>query len=163
MGRGQAERLMPMLEELLSAHNATWADLSAIGVGVGPGNFTGIRISVAAARGLSLALGIPAYGVDSFAAIALGQPGPCLSTLPAPRGQLYLRAPDSAPQIVPAETAADYDLPVVSLPSPTRLAENIARIAASGQGTSPPAPLYVRAADAAPSKTPPPAILANDA
>ena len=42
-----------------------WRDLSAIGVGTGPGNFTGIRISVAAARGLALSLGVPAVGLDA--------------------------------------------------------------------------------------------------
>ncbi|MEC9312383.1 MAG: tRNA (adenosine(37)-N6)-threonylcarbamoyltransferase complex dimerization subunit type 1 TsaB, partial [Pseudomonadota bacterium] len=45
MTRGQAERLMPLLEEVLATGGATWADLDAIGVGVGPGNFTGIRIA----------------------------------------------------------------------------------------------------------------------
>ena len=50
MARGQAERLFPLLEALLSQAGVTWRDLSAIGVGTGPGNFTGIRIAVAAAR-----------------------------------------------------------------------------------------------------------------
>ena len=59
MARGQAEHLMPMLEEVLAAHGLAWRDLDAIGVGTGPGNFTGIRISVAAARGLALGLGCP--------------------------------------------------------------------------------------------------------
>ena len=66
MKRGQAERLMPMLEEVLQAEGAVWEELHAIGVGIGPGNFTGIRISVSAARGLALALGIPAIGVSAF-------------------------------------------------------------------------------------------------
>ena len=57
MGRGQAERLFPLLEELLAEGGVTWRDLTALGVGTGPGNFTGIRISVAAARGLALSLG----------------------------------------------------------------------------------------------------------
>ena len=66
MKRGQAERLMPMLEETLVSAGKTWQDLDALAVGVGPGNFTGIRIAVAAARGLSLALNIPAIGVTQF-------------------------------------------------------------------------------------------------
>ncbi|MEO0991117.1 MAG: tRNA (adenosine(37)-N6)-threonylcarbamoyltransferase complex dimerization subunit type 1 TsaB, partial [Pseudomonadota bacterium] len=66
MARGQAERLIPLLEETLSAEGLTWKDLDAIGVGVGPGNFTGIRISVSAARGLALGLAIPAFGVSTF-------------------------------------------------------------------------------------------------
>ena len=66
MAKGQAEHLMPMLLEVLAAGNAELADLDAIAVGIGPGNFTGIRISVSAARGLALALGIPAVSVSTF-------------------------------------------------------------------------------------------------
>ncbi len=66
MARGQAERLMPMLEEVLKSEGAVWEELDAIAVGVGPGNFTGIRIGVAAARGLAFSLGIPAIGVSTF-------------------------------------------------------------------------------------------------
>ena len=63
MTKGQAERLMPMLEEILAATGVGWRDLAAIGVGTGPGSFTGTRIAVAAARGLALGLAIPAVGV----------------------------------------------------------------------------------------------------
>ena len=163
MGRGQAERLIPMLEALLTQAGKGWTDLSAIGVGIGPGNFTGIRISVAAARGLALALAIPARGVDSFDATALGHAGSCLPTLPAPRGQIYLRLPGQAPTLAPAGTATAHGLPVLTPPTPARLAENIARIAATGGGCVPAAPLYVRPADAAPSRMPPPVLLADDA
>ena len=64
MSRGQGEHLIGLLEDLLSKKGYTWGDLDTIGVGIGPGNFTGIRISVAAARGLALSLGIPAIGVS---------------------------------------------------------------------------------------------------
>ncbi len=50
---------MPLLEEMLAEAGAAWGDLAPIGVGIGPGNFTGIRISVAAARGLALGAGHP--------------------------------------------------------------------------------------------------------
>ena len=71
MRKGQAERLMPMIEETLADAKISLSDLTAIGVGIGPGNFTGIRISVSAARGLALALGIPAIGVSLLDALAL--------------------------------------------------------------------------------------------
>ena len=44
MAKGQAERLMPMLEEVLAEGGATWRDLAVIGVGTGPGSFTGVRV-----------------------------------------------------------------------------------------------------------------------
>ncbi|MCY3876408.1 MAG: tRNA (adenosine(37)-N6)-threonylcarbamoyltransferase complex dimerization subunit type 1 TsaB [Rhodobacteraceae bacterium] len=70
MKRGQAERLFPMLEDFLGARRISWSDLAAIGVGTGPGTFTGTRIAVSAARGLALALGIPAIGSSRFEAVA---------------------------------------------------------------------------------------------
>lgn len=95
MGRGQAERLMPLLEEVLAEAGRTWRDLDLIAVGIGPGNFTGIRISVAAARGLALGLGIPALGVSMFEVLLdpvapLSRPAELLS-LEAPRGQAYVQ------------------------------------------------------------------------
>jgi tRNA threonylcarbamoyl adenosine modification protein YeaZ len=88
MGRGQAERLFPMLEEVLAEDGAGWRDLDALAVGTGPGNFTGIRIAVSAARGLALSLGIPAIGVSRFEALLcaagrLEATGPELVSLPA--------------------------------------------------------------------------------
>ena len=65
MQRGQAERLMPMLEEMLTEADHAWRDLDTIGVCTGPGNFTGCRIGVAAARGLAFGLGVPAIGVPA--------------------------------------------------------------------------------------------------
>lgn len=89
MGRGQAERLFPMLEEVLTEEGAVWSDLDAIGVGTGPGNFTGIRIAVSAARGLALSLGIPAIGVTGFEALRgtryHGDPARMIVSLPASR------------------------------------------------------------------------------
>ena len=96
MARGQAERLMDLLHDVLEAGGCGWRDLAAVAVGTGPGNFTGLRIAVAAARGLALGLGIPAVGVSAFE-IRLEQArhdaaGRDVVVLPAPRGGLYLQA-----------------------------------------------------------------------
>jgi tRNA threonylcarbamoyl adenosine modification protein YeaZ len=93
MGRGQAERLFPMLEEVLGAAGVVWEELDAIGVGVGPGNFTGIRIAVSAARGLALSLGIPAVGVSLFEQMRMeaGTASDIVVSLEAPRGQAYIQ------------------------------------------------------------------------
>ncbi|MBY6139914.1 tRNA (adenosine(37)-N6)-threonylcarbamoyltransferase complex dimerization subunit type 1 TsaB [Leisingera daeponensis] len=162
MTRGQAERLMPLLEEVLDEGGAAWQDLDAIGVGVGPGNFTGIRIAVSAARGLALGLDVPAVGVDGFEARAADG---ALPAVPAPRDQVYAALPGEAPRLMPrqeAEGAArGAGLAFTPEASAAGLAEAIARIAAARFQTvsEPPAPLYLRAADAAPSSDVPPALI----
>ena len=70
MQRGQAERLLPLIEAALRDATTAYAELLAIAVTTGPGGFTGPRIGLAAARGLALAAGIPAIGVGSFLAHA---------------------------------------------------------------------------------------------
>ncbi len=67
---GQAEYLLPMIEGVCREADLRLADLDLIAVTVGPGSFTGIRIGLAAARGLALATGLPCIGVTSFAAVA---------------------------------------------------------------------------------------------
>ena len=113
MARGQAENLFPALEELMGEADMAWQDLDAIGVGVGPGNFTGIRISVSAARGLALSLDIPAIGINTLEAIfhIAGCPsGRTAVFLPAPKGSAYFQIfADGQPQ-GPAFLEADGSL-----------------------------------------------------
>jgi|SRR5690606_2675404 tRNA threonylcarbamoyl adenosine modification protein YeaZ len=167
MGRGQAERLMPMLEEMLAAEGAAWRDLAALGVGIGPGNFTGVRISVAAARGLALALGVPAVGVTGFDACAHGQPRPLWVAIEAPRGKLYLQrhgaGSTGTPDLRPAAETEELDAQVrwLSDLAPALLATHIAFIAHDRRHLPlpRPAPLYLRPADAAPMREAPPLLL----
>lgn len=93
MPKGQAEYLIQTCEAVLDEAHLGWRDLRALAVGVGPGNFTGIRIAVAAARGLALALGIPAIGVTAFELAHQGRvlPGRVMLSLPAPRGDAYVQ------------------------------------------------------------------------
>ena len=74
MARGHAEALMPMAEAVMEAAGAGFAALDAVGVTVGPGAFTGVRIGLAAARGLALAAGVPALGVTTFEVLAAAVP-----------------------------------------------------------------------------------------
>ena len=166
MGRGQAERLMPILEEMLAGAGRKWSDLDAIGVGTGPGNFTGIRISVAAARGLALSLGIPAVGVSGFEATAPDRTTPHWAVIPAPRGMVYaqrLGSDAGQPDLLPEAELETLDAPAHRLDqiSPEQQAIHIARIAARRWRDAParPAPLYIRPADAAPPREAPPVIL----
>lgn len=70
IGKGHAEHLMAVIDAALSAAGKGYADLTRIVVAVGPGSFTGIRVGVAAARGLALALKVPAVGVSNLEAVA---------------------------------------------------------------------------------------------
>jgi tRNA threonylcarbamoyladenosine biosynthesis protein TsaB len=99
IGRGHAERLMPMVEALLGEARVAFRDLARIAVTTGPGSFTGVRIGIAAARGLALALDIPAVGIGSLDAIAFPvtgsrTEGTLVATLDAKRGEIYALARD---------------------------------------------------------------------
>ena len=180
MARGQAERLIPLLEEVLAGAGVGWRDLDALAVGTGPGNFTGIRIAVAAARGLALGLGRPAIGVSVPEARAEGMERPLCVVEQAPRGQVCMQRfdPDaSAPRLVAltelaghaaslplAGSAAQeaHDLTGQPLRAPRYpLAEGIARVAVARLGSAQPrpAPFYLRPPDAAPPAEAPPVLL----
>ena len=68
--RGQAERLVPMLAEILAEAQIGFGDLDRIAVTTGPGSFTGVRVGLATAIGLGLARDCPVIGIDSFTAFA---------------------------------------------------------------------------------------------
>lgn len=168
MAKGQGERLMGLCSALLTDAGVTFQDVTAIGVGVGPGNFTGIRISVSAARGLALGLGVPAVGISSFDALRFGHEGPCATAIDARRNQIYLERFDGtraeAPITVPADAVPEHDGPLIGAvgqPPAYPVAEAIARLTADRYQTASdrPAPLYLRPADAAPARDAPPVIL----
>jgi tRNA threonylcarbamoyl adenosine modification protein YeaZ len=98
-GRGQARVLLRLVEEMLGEVQGRPQDLSAVVAGTGPGTFTGIRVVVATARALGLALGVPVLGVSTLSALAAsaaaataGEPEPPVTLVPvvdARRGQLF--------------------------------------------------------------------------
>ncbi len=186
MARGQVEQLMPLLEEILQEGGASWRDLAAIGVGVGPGNFTGIRISVSAARGLALALEIPAVGVSLFDALAHGYHGACVTAIRGPADKTYVQvmgggaapmicAPGQMPDFPARDASALIAFPDVQTlalahglqtrPARYPLPVAIARLAGARRHSvrDAPAPLYLKAADAAPARDSAPVILDDDA
>lgn len=167
--KGQAERLLPMIEEMMAEAGAGWHDLDLVAVGTGPGNFTGVRIAVAAARGLALSLGIPAIGVTTLEALAHGLPRPLTVIEDARRGEVYVQH-FAEGHTGPAAMQPAGDLPQgavtgsaageAALHAAFPLAEAIARVAAARPVGQPrPAPFYLRGADAAPPSDPPPTIL----
>ncbi|MBY0431684.1 MAG: tRNA (adenosine(37)-N6)-threonylcarbamoyltransferase complex dimerization subunit type 1 TsaB [Rhodospirillales bacterium] len=74
MARGQSEALMPMIAEVMAEAGLGFGDLGLIGVTVGPGAFTGIRIALATARAIALAAGLPVAGITTTEAAAAAIP-----------------------------------------------------------------------------------------
>lgn len=110
IGRGHAERLPGMVDEVLSAARISYGGLARIGVTTGPGSFTGVRIGIAFARGLALALDIPVIGIGSLEALAypLAQrrEGTVVAVLDAKRDEYYAMATDMASGAVLIEAEA---------------------------------------------------------
>ncbi|MFP6745160.1 MAG: tRNA (adenosine(37)-N6)-threonylcarbamoyltransferase complex dimerization subunit type 1 TsaB [Alphaproteobacteria bacterium] len=100
MARGHAEALMPMVEAVMAEAGAAYGDLDLIATTVGPGTFTGLRVGLAAARGLAVAGGLPVVGVTTLEALAHGvDPGvrqgrSVVAALDARRGEVYVQAFD---------------------------------------------------------------------
>ncbi len=160
MPRGQAERLMSLLNELLEGASLDWPDISKIGVCTGPGNFTGIRIAVSAARGLALGLQIPAIGISSFEATLLGCGDEDLALLPANKGFYYVGSgPKNAKFLSEDEIDSDCTK-YVHKATPEIQLKNIALLTLEKEADfSRPTPCYIKPADAAPSSNNVPTLL----
>jgi tRNA threonylcarbamoyladenosine biosynthesis protein TsaB len=134
MERGHAERLIPMVDEVLADAGHGYAQLTRIGVSVGPGSFTGVRVGLSAARGLALALGIPAIGITTLEAIAaeavvaLGG-SPVFVAIDARRDELYVQYFDRDAQGICAPHA-------VSIDSAERWVADVPGLKLAGSGAS---------------------------
>ena len=161
MPTGQAEALFPRLAGLLERNGVGYNDISRIAVTTGPGSFTGLRIGLAAARGLGLALGVPVLGVPSLLAISLSAaPGAVSVLLDARRDEAYFErflAPGvsaDGPRLLTMEAARSAveagDLLIESAYVDIVL---LARFAAGLDPKSyPPEAAYIRDADAKPQE-----------
>ncbi|HSF94196.1 MAG TPA: tRNA (adenosine(37)-N6)-threonylcarbamoyltransferase complex dimerization subunit type 1 TsaB [Thermohalobaculum sp.] len=181
MERGHAEHLFPMIESVLATAGCHYDDLSRIAVCTGPGSFTGVRIGVAAARGLALGRGIPVIGISRFEVLAAETGWPVAICLAGRGGAVYLQvfgADGTAlapPRMVEGRALAEAVPPGCDraagdaahlltgaaallpqgLPDPAVLA----RLAADRAPGPLPAPLYLRGADAELPREGPPALL----
>lgn len=161
MEKGQAERLFPMIRDMMGERPL--AEIDAIAVCTGPGNFTGARIGVAAARGLALSLGAPSVGVDRFecaagddACVIVPGRGASVHAALFKEGAIARSATINRDDIAAfsegraVTEVADVDLVALALVAERKLAS----------GHSPrPAPRYLRPVNAAlPSEAPPPLL-----
>ena len=136
MDRGQSEAIMPMVRQVMAEAGAQFADIDLVAVTIGPGAFTGLRIGLAAARGLALAAGLPCLGVTTLEAVAAGIPaaeriaGTVLVVLETKRADVYAQSFDAR--------ALDDDPKPLDSPSAV-VPESLVHPVASGVAGAPPA------------------------
>ena len=169
MTRGQGEALMGLIQSVLKDIKKKPKDLTLIAVTIGPGSFTGVRIGLATARGLGLALNIPVLGVDNFLATAYQTHQKVTVILDSKRDDYFVQdfnAQGKALDIPSLKTtnelkallpftacgsganrlAKEIGCSVINLPIP--LSSAVAEIAIKTPSkTLPPHPLYLREAD----------------
>lgn len=161
MEKGHAERLFPMIREMIGAQPLT--QIEVIAVCTGPGNFTGARIGVAAARGLALSMGVPSIGVDRFECAAAGDaciviPGRGVSVHAAICERGVISQSVTIDRADVAGFAAGRDIVEVDEVDLTSLARVAAVKLAKGDAPRP-APRYLRPVNAAlPAEAPPPLL-----
>ena len=159
MAKGQAESLMRILTDMVAEARGSWRDLVALGVCVGPGNFTGIRIAMGGANGLGQALSIPVVSISSLEITVWGHDRPCLGLVPGPRTRVYSQVFDPGPKapVFGEVTDVPSDLTVChwSAKTPEQRLQALIALTQERYRTTPlgPAkPLYVKPPDAAPSR-----------
>jgi tRNA threonylcarbamoyladenosine biosynthesis protein TsaB len=102
----RAQVLLEDVDALLRQGGAHPRDLDAVVVGIGPGSFTGVRIGLAAARGLALSLDLPGAGVSTLAALAAGAPG-AVPVIDARRREVFTLVDGSPIVLAPADVVVE--------------------------------------------------------
>jgi tRNA threonylcarbamoyladenosine biosynthesis protein TsaB len=154
MLRGHAEALMPLLARVMKASGIAFADLDRVVVTTGPGSFTGLRVGIAAARGLGVATDLPVIGVSTLSAYAAPYLGaddisPVVAAIDARHEHVYLQvfAPGGRTLIAPRLAALDEAVRAASEAS-SYIVGSAAQIVAGGLAASAPAPMTVDASAA---------------
>lgn len=143
IGRGHAEALPGLLDQAMAEAGLAWAEIERVAVTVGPGSFTGVRIGIAAARGLGLVIGCPVVGVTTLAVHAeaarkIAGAVPILALMPARGDDLYGQffaadgTEQTPPEIAPTAAFATQVTDGVRLAGPG--APAAARLVAAGDG-----------------------------
>jgi tRNA threonylcarbamoyladenosine biosynthesis protein TsaB len=120
IGRGHAEHLPSVTQDVLDQAKLTFKDITHLAVTIGPGSFAGIRVGISYCRALALALKIPATGISSLNAMAYGviyeTKKDALAVLDARRGEVYLSALDASGEALIEPKALSYEgaLPILS-------------------------------------------------
>jgi tRNA threonylcarbamoyladenosine biosynthesis protein TsaB len=154
MMRGHAEALMPLIAAVMAEAQMDFPDLDRIAVTVGPGSFTGLRVGVAAARGIALAAGKPAVGLTTLAGLAApfveADDGTAvLAVINARHDRVYMQLFGPGGQsLVAPRIASTRDAVRAAMARPTHIVGNAAKLIADAWPGSEPRPLMVNAVGA---------------
>jgi tRNA threonylcarbamoyl adenosine modification protein YeaZ len=136
MTRGHAESLMPLIRRVMARCELDFSELDRVAVTTGPGSFTGLRVGIAAARGIALAAGKPALGVSTLSAYAaphLADDGktPVVAAIDARHARVYLQVFAPGGRIVIGPRLAGLDEAVrAASEAPARIVGSAARLIA---------------------------------
>jgi len=138
MPRGHAEALVPMMERARRQAGLEYRDFDRLAVSIGPGSFAGVRVGLAAARGICAARALPLVGVNTLELLAAAIPGdaPLAIAIDARNDQVYFQAFGDGvalcpPQLLGLAAAASY---IRETPAIMRLAGGGARALAARIG-----------------------------
>ena len=139
---------LPMeCEKFISECGAKWTDISAVGIVVGPGSFTGIRLGIAYAKGLAMGLKIPVVGISLFDLYLAATPDAFVA-IDSGRGDFFVAAPGLNPctmEIEELETKQmEWPRTVGHRPFDLRLGENIVKEKIASGNIEPVVPMYLR-------------------
>jgi tRNA threonylcarbamoyl adenosine modification protein YeaZ len=154
MVRGHAEALMPLVERVMAEAGLAFSALDRIAVTVGPGSFTGLRVGVAAARGLALASAKPAVGLTTLAAyaaphVAADDETPLLAVIDARNEQVYMQLFGAGGRtIIPPRIASIREAVRAASAGPARIAGTGAEAVMAAWPADQPSPALVDAARA---------------
>jgi tRNA threonylcarbamoyladenosine biosynthesis protein TsaB len=108
---GHVSQILVLVEEALVAAGAELAQMERIGIGVGPGSFTGLRIGIATARALSHGSGVPLAAVSTLGALAVAaSEAPVLAVLDARRGEAFVALWEAGRELAPPRAVAPDEL-----------------------------------------------------
>ena len=152
----QSVALPAVTQDFMNEFGAKWSDLTAIGVVVGPGSFTGIRMGIAYAKGLAMGLNIPVVDINAFELYLAAAPDAFVA-IDSGRGDLFVASKLHEPATMPIEEVETEQMKcprtVGHKPFDLSLGTEIVRNKLARGNLDPVVPMYLRPSYAEEAKT----------
>lgn len=143
----QSTALATECEKFIQECGITWRDLKAIGIVVGPGSFTGVRLGIAYAKGLGMGLNIPVVGINAFELYLAATPDAFVA-IESGRGDFFVASPKTEPQTMTIDEVETRQMEcprtVGHLPFDLTYGDKIVRAKLAAGNIQPAVPMYLR-------------------